>query len=132
MNSMKELDREVERIVQAVEHEVPPAVERAFLEEIKGIIPGEANRCPREPRKPRKPRERSFFYYSGLAAAAAVLLAAILFILYLFQPAPERFTAEAEEVWVQDARVEGEPAQTVVINTTDPDITIVWVEKINK
>jgi hypothetical protein len=127
MSKKNELDRKVKGIVQSVAHDIPPGVENAFLEELKGI----------SPHSPHSPRKRSFFYYGGLAAAAAVLLAAVLFIfdlLHLFNPSGDggRFIAEAGEVWVQAARVEGEPANTVVVNTTDPDITIVWVEKIQK
>lgn len=123
MSNIKTFDREVMKRVQAVERDIPPDLERTFLEEFNTIIPEKESR---------RARRRPVFYYGGLAAAAAVLLAAFLFVFYFIHQSPDTFTAEAEEVWVQSALVEGEPANTVVVNTTDPDITIVWVEKVKK
>ncbi|NIM15467.1 MAG: hypothetical protein GTO45_26115 [Candidatus Aminicenantes bacterium] len=123
MSNIKTFDREVMKRVQAVEHDIPPDLERTFLEEFKTIIPEKERR---------RGRRRPVVYYGGLAAAAAVLLAAFLFVFYFIHRSPDTFTAEAEEVWVQSALVEGEPANTVVVNTTNPDITIVWVEKVKK
>lgn len=119
MNREKIFDREVRKRVQSVEQDIPPDLEKAFLEEFKTVIPEKEKQGA---------RRHPVVYYGGLAAA--VLLAAFLFVFYFFHQSPGTFTAEAEEVWVQAARVEGEPANTVVVNTTDPDITIVWIEKI--
>jgi hypothetical protein len=123
MSNIKTFDREVMKRVQAVERDIPPDLERTFLEEFNTVIP--------EKERGRS-RGRPVVYYGGLAAAAAVLLAAFLFVFSFIHQSPDRFTAGAEEVWVQSALVEGEPANTVVVNTTDPDITIVWVEKVKK
>jgi hypothetical protein len=122
MSNNKTFDREVMKRVRAVEHDIPPDLERRFLEEFNAVIPGKERR---------RTRGRPVVYYGGLAAAAAVLLAVFLFVFYFFHlhRSPDTFTAEAGEVWVQFALVEGESANTVVVNTTDPDITIVWVEK---
>ncbi len=120
MSNNKTFDREIMKRVQAVEHDVPPDLERRFLEEFNAVIPG---------KEKRRVGGRPVVYYGGLAAAAVLLLAVFLFVFYFFHQSPARFTAEADEVWVQSALVEGEPANTVVVNTTDPDITIVWVEK---
>ena len=64
-----------------------------------------------------------------LAAAATLLLAILFFLFPLFHQRID--PVEAEEVRVQAARVEGQPATTYVVNTKDPDIAIVWIEKID-
>jgi hypothetical protein len=70
-----------------------------------------------------------FIYYGALVTAATILLVILLFLFPLFHQKING--VEAGEVWVQAARVEGQPASTFVINQKDPDITIVWIEKIN-
>lgn len=121
MSKKKTFDREVMERVQSVERDIPPDLVKNFMEEFNTIIPEKERHHA---------RRRPFFYYRGLAAAAAVILAVSLFVFYFIHQSPDTHTAEAEEVWVQSALVEGEPANTVVVNTIDPDITIVWVEKV--
>jgi hypothetical protein len=115
----KRWDREVMKRVQAVERQVPPDLETAFLREIQAITP----------RPPRQQKPRAF-YYGALAAAAAVLLVVLFFLFPLFHRHID--SAGADEVWVQDAWVEGKPASTFFVNSTNPDITIVWIEKIEE
>ena len=118
VNPIKALDREIKNRVQAVEQEVPPELEAAFLEKLNGIVPGASHF-----------HRHRFIYYGALATAATVLLVILLFLFPLFHRKING--VEAGEVWVQAARVEGRPASTFVINQKDPDITIVWIEKIN-
>jgi hypothetical protein len=118
VKSIKAIDREIKKHVQAVEQEVPPELEAAFLEKLNGIVP---EKSPF--------RRHRFIYYGALVTAATVLLVILLFLYPLFHR--QINGVEAEEVWVQAARVEGQPASTFVINQKDPDITIVWIEKIN-
>lgn len=115
---IKVIDGEIKKHVQAVEQEIPPELEAAFLEKLNGMIPEESH----------LPRHR-FVFYGVLVTAATILLVIFLFLYPLFHQQINR--VEAEEVWVQAARVEGQPASMVVINQKDPDITIVWLEKIN-
>lgn len=120
MKTAKKFDREIMKRVQAVERDIPADLERAFLEKLEEIAPV------------KRRRERNTFYYGVLASAASLLLAVLLFLFHPFHRQDDAFTAEAQEVWVQEARVEGEPASTYIIEQKDPDITIVWVEKIKK
>ncbi len=115
----KNLDREIRKRVQALEQEIPQEVENSFLEKLDGIVPG----------LPQVHRSR-FFYYGALATAASILLA-ILFLLLpsLHRPLPH---AGSQDVWVQSAQVDGQPASTIIIASQDPDCTIIWLEKINK
>ena len=101
-----------------MEQEVPLELEAAFLEKLNGIVPEQS-----------PPRRHPFIYYGVLATAATALLVILLFLYPLFHRQIDG--VEAEEVWVQAARVEGQPAGTFIINQKDPDITIVWIEKIN-
>ena len=115
----KNFDREIRKRVQTLEQEIPRELENDFLEKLDGIVPV----------LPQVQRSR-FFYYGALATAASILLA-ILFLLLpsLHRPLPH---ADSQEVWVQSAQVEGQPASTIIIASQDPDCTIVWLEKINK
>jgi hypothetical protein len=118
INSIKTLDREIKKHVQAVEQEIPPELEAAFLEKLKGMAPEESHF-----------HHHHFIYYGVLVTAATILLVILLFLFPLFHQKING--AAAGEVWVQAARVEGQPASTFVINQKNPDITIVWIEKIN-
>ena len=112
------LDQEIKRSIQAVEQEVPSRVEDAVLAEFLRAVPLHL------------PSLRRRRIYWGVLAAAATLLLVILFFLFpLFHQQID--PVEADEVWVQAACVEDQPATTYVINSKDPDITIVWIEKIN-
>jgi hypothetical protein len=121
MKTAKKIDREIKKRVRAVESDIPPALEKAFLEKLEGIEPGKI-----------RPREKRFVYYGVLAAAASLLLAVLLLLFPLFHQQIENGTADAQEVLIQDPRVEGVPASTFIINPKDPDITIIWVEKNKK
>ena len=114
--SRKNLDQKIKKCIQAVEQEVPPQVETAFMAKLHQAIP-------------HRPPRRSGIYWGVLAAAATLLLVILFFLFPLFHQQID--PVEAEEVWVQAACVEGQPATTYVINEKDPDITIVWIEKIN-
>jgi hypothetical protein len=115
---IKTIDREIKKRVQAVEQEVPLELEAAFLEKLNGIVPEKSHF-----------RRHRYLYYGALVTAASILLVILLFLYPLFHQQIDG--VEAEEVWVQAVRVEGQPASTFVINQKDPDITIVWIEKIN-
>ncbi|UCH94262.1 MAG: hypothetical protein JSV88_28885 [Candidatus Aminicenantes bacterium] len=118
IKSMKAFDQEIKKRVQAVDREIPRELENAFLEKLNRLVP----------EKPLAHRHR-FIYYGALATAAAILLVIFLFLFPLFHR--QINSVEAEEVWVQAARVEGQPASTFIVNQKNPDITIVWIEKIN-
>lgn len=115
---IKAIDREIKKCVQAVEQEIPSELEAEFLLELNGIVPEKSHF-----------RQHRFIYYGALVTAATILLVIFLFLYPLFHQQINH--VEADEVWVQDAHVEGQPASTFVINQKDPDITIVWIEKIN-
>lgn len=115
---IKTIDQEIKKRVQAVEQEVPLELEAAFLEKLNGIVPEKSHFS-----------QHRFLYYGALVTAASILLVILLFLYPLFHQQIDG--VEAEEVWVQEAHVEGQPASTFVINQKDPDITIVWIEKIN-
>jgi hypothetical protein len=115
---IKTLDRQIKNRVQAVEQEIPPELETVFLEKLNGMAPEESHF-----------HHHRFIYYGALVTAATILLVILLFLFPLFHQKING--AAAGEVWVQAARVEGQPASTFVINQKDPDITIVWIEKIN-
>ena len=115
---IKALDHEIKKRVQAMEQDVPLELEAAFLKKLNGMVPEEYHF-----------HRHRFIYYGTLVTAATVLLVILLFLFPLFHQKING--VEAEEVWVQAARVEGQPASTFVINQKDPDITIVWIEKIN-
>jgi hypothetical protein len=118
VKSIKALNREIKKRLQAMEQDVPLELEAAFLEKLNGIVPEEYHF-----------HRHRFIYYGALVTAATVLLVILLFLFPLFHQKIDG--VEAGEVWVQAARVEGQPASTFVINQKDPDITIVWIEKIN-
>jgi hypothetical protein len=118
VKSTKTIDRDIKKRVQAVEQDIPSKLEAAFLEKLDGIVPEKSHF-----------RRHRLIYYGALVTAATILLVIFLFLYPLFHQQINR--VEAEEVWVQAARVEGQPASTFVINQKDPDITIVWIEKIN-
>ena len=118
MKTAKKFDREIKKHVQAVESDIPPALEKAFLEKLDKILPGKI-----------RTRESRFVYYGVMAAAASILLAMLLFLFPIFHHQAEIAAVDAHAVWVQDARVEGVPASPFIINPKDPDITIIWVEK---
>jgi hypothetical protein len=115
---IKAIDREIKKRVQAVEQEIPLELEAAFLEKLDGIVPEKSHF-----------RRHRFIYYGGLAAAATILLVILLFLFPLSHQQMD--SVEAEEVRVLAALVEGQPASTFIVNQKDPDITIVWLEKIN-
>jgi hypothetical protein len=118
VKQIKTLDRQIKKRVQAVEQEIPPELEAAFLKKFNGMVPEESHL-----------HHHRFIYYGALVTAATILLVILLFLFPLFHQKING--VEAGEVWVQAARVEGQPASTFVINQKDPDITIVWIEKIN-
>jgi len=118
INPIKTLDREIKKRVQSMEQDVPLELEAAFLEKLNGMVPEESHF-----------HRHRFIYYGVLATAATVLLVILLFLFPLFHQKIDG--AAAGEVWVRAARVEGQPASTFVIKQKDPDITIVWIEKIN-
>jgi hypothetical protein len=117
------LDQEISRLVQAQERDVPPRLDRAFHEALRHVEPGPAQRSS-------APRPVLF---KVALAAATVLLVSVMILFYLFYqqagPAPD-VIVEAEEVWLQETYVEGEPAATYTVNPKEGDMTIVWVEKI--
>jgi hypothetical protein len=111
------LDREIKKSVQAVEYDVPLELEAAFLEKLDDILPEESN-----------PHQHRLIYY-GLVTAVSILIVIFFFFYPIFNGQESHL--EAEEIWVQAARLEDHPANTVIIKKKDPEITIVWIEKIN-
>ena len=128
MNNIKPFDREVMNKVRSLEQDIPPELDQAILENL--LEAGSQTNHPDQ-----HPTRQFNMSYAGWTVAAAVILVALLFFFPLFhQQGNGTFTAEAEEVWVQDARVDGQPAETLFINTSAEEdasgMTIVWIEKI--
>lgn len=115
--SIKVFDRGIKKRVQALDSDIPLELEAAFLEKLEKIVPEKSHRC-----------RQYLVYYGVLAAAATIILAVLLFIFPLFYQQIDQ--VEAGEVWIHAARVEGQPAYTFIINQKDPEMTIVWIEKI--
>ena len=65
----------------------------------------------------------------ALATAASFLLAVFLLVSVLFYKTPVTTNVEEDEVFIDSASVEGMPANTYIINSKDPYMTIVWIEK---
>lgn len=132
MSDNKTIDQEIMQKVRSVEHGIPQELEQSFLKELEGIEP-EERRLVRGP----------VFRYGTWAAAAVLVLVTLFFFFPLILRQGEEFpytaTVAADEVWVQDAYVEGRPAGTVVIGApagsdsdSDGEMTIIWIEKIEE
>lgn len=114
------IDNEIKKRVQAVESEIPSALETEFMNRLDQQSP--------EPPQRLAVRHR---YAGVLAAAASVLLAAFLLgpLLFRSDSIPASGSPEGDEVFIDLAQVEGMPANTYIMSKQDPDVTIVWIEK---
>ncbi len=120
------LDQKIINRVQAVEQQVPADLEKMCLDALESQVP--------EPAVPLTPKKRRFAYYGTMAAAATFVLVVLMMVFYLFyqQTSPTATpVVEAGEVCLQDTFVEDQQATTYVMNASDPDMTIFWVEKID-
>ena len=119
--NIKTIDKEIKKRVQAVESDIPDDLEKTFMKELSRLS------MASEP--PARRRRRSLLFMGALATAASFLLAAFLLVSTLFHKAPTPNNVEDDEVFIASASVEGMPANTYIINSKDPDMTIVWIEK---
>ncbi len=117
--NFENIDKEIKKRVQAVELDIPNDLEKKFMKELNhmSVTPG----LPHT-------KKRSLFFMGALATAASFLLAAFLLVSTLFYKTPTPNNVE-DEVFIDSASVEGMPANTYIINSKDPDMTIVWIEK---
>ncbi len=113
-NNLKHFDEMIKKRVQAVEQDIPAALEKTFMEKMD------------EPYPAKKRTNRVFI--RTLAAAASLLIVVLLAVTLLFHPVQTPAAVE-KEVFIDYATVEGQPATTYIVNQQDPDMTIVWIEK---
>jgi len=118
--NIETIDKEIKKRVQAVESDIPDALEKTFMKELSRM--SMASESPAR-------RKRSLLFVGALATAASFLLAAFLLVSTLFHKAPTPNNVEEDMVFIDSASVEGMPANTYIINTKDPDMTIIWIEK---
>lgn len=111
----KRFDEEIKKRVRALEQDIPPGLEETFMEKLDGLSPVKM-RTLRVPR-------------GALAAAASLLIVVLLAVTLLFRPAQAPAAVE-QDVFIDYATVEGQPATTYIVNQQDPDMTIVWIEKV--
>jgi hypothetical protein len=114
------IDKEIKKRVQAVESDIPGDLEKTFMKELSRLSMASG---------PPARRRRSLLFMGALATAASFLLAAFLLVSTLFHKTPTPNSVEEDEVFIASASVEGMPANTYIINSKDPDMTIVWIEK---
>jgi negative regulator of sigma E activity len=110
------LDREIKKRVQALESDIPPRLERQFLESLQRSTP-----------LPARPKPRLRLLYGAAAAAAAC--AAVVFICLFFFGQRTDTPSEPTQVVVLAPRVEGQAAEAYIFREKAPDMTIIWVEK---
>ena len=115
----KPLDEEIRKRVRALEQDIPAGLEERFLEKLDGKPDG---LFPVKQRPRRVSR-------GVLAAAASLLIVVLLAAVLLFRPAQAPAVVE-NDVFIDYATVEGQPATTYIVNRHDPDITFVWIEKV--
>jgi hypothetical protein len=118
LKPVNDFERTLMNKVQALDSDIPIELEDSFLEKLEEITPANAPN-----------RRRPMFLYGSIASASAVLIAVWLSIAPLFDYKID--IVEAGEVVVQDAFLEDQPANVVVVNPSDPEMTIVWLEKID-
>ncbi len=118
--NIETIDKEIKKRVQAVESDIPDDLEKKFMKELSRL--SMASESPTR-------RRRSLLFMGALATAASFLLAAFLLVSTLFHKPPPPNNVEEDEVFIDFASVEGMPANTYIINTKDPDMTIIWIEK---
>jgi len=113
-------DRYLKKRVRSVESEVPGHLEFSLIKNKLNESPGAFENVLPLTRRPYR-----HFVYGAAAAAAAI--AALLFLFSLFQPGIVEKPYTGDEV--RFASVEGVPADTIRIQTNNPDMVIIWVEK---
>ena len=118
--NFENIDKEIKKRVQAVGLDIPNDLEKKFMKELNhmSVIPG----LPHT-------KKRSLFIMGALATAASFLLAVFLSVSLLFYKTPVINNVEEDEVFIDSTSVEGMPANTYIINSKNPNMTIVWIEK---
>lgn len=130
------LDKIIKQKIQSVERDIPGGLEERIQTKLEQIYAAPGSLDNFMPGKEKK----TLLFVGALATAASLLLAVLLLITAfpsLFHP--ERPAAPggvlgvmggAEDgAFVDSARVEGVPADTIIIDQKDPDMTIIWIEK---
>jgi hypothetical protein len=112
---MNTQDQKIRKWIQSAEKDIPVTVEQKFLQELNRL-------SQKEPVFPKKPRP-----WISIAAAAAVCAILALWIIIPLMQKPSGQSEEA--VLVQQARIQGRNAQTIIYKEKDPELTIVWIEK---
>lgn len=133
----EDMDKEIKKRVRAVERDIPGELEDSIMKELGqidmtlGPLPSHMRHTPRN--------EKKTLLSVGALAAAASLLLAVLLLVTVFPSLSHRGrvatttpeVVEEDGIFV-DARVEGMPADTFIIDQKDPDMIIVWIEKAPK
>lgn len=119
------IDKEITQKVQVIQLVIPDEVEQSFMKALQHAE-------PLQPQKTTTASEQNFHWRHSLLAAATILLMVVMLLVYssrLHQSAVKMPVNNLDEVIIQNATVEGKPANTVLINPKDSNITIVWLEK---
>lgn len=122
----KAFDREIKRLLRFHESEVPTLLDKEIQKQIYSFNP------LYETEKPKiLPLKRNYkLIVLEALAAAVILIFTLLFFFPIFQGQPP--AAEAGEILIHDATIEGKPAFTITIRNSNPDFTIIWIEPIKK
>ncbi len=122
----KVFDSELKRLLRFDESEVPATLDNEIREQIYSINPLHVIDKPKV-----LPSKRNYkIIVIEAVVAAVILLLTLLFFFPLFQGQPP--AAEAGEILIHDATLEGKPAFTITIRNSNPNLTIIWLEPIKK
>ena len=123
--NLKKFDDILMKKVRMLETDIPQELEERVLNEINQL-----STSPDIPTKPAfpQPSRKTRLYFGVLVTAASLFLAVLLAVTLLFNPSPVPISIE-QDVSIDFAEVEGQPANTYIFNEQDTDTTIVWFEK---
>jgi hypothetical protein len=117
---MKKRDTWIKERIQAVENPLPRELEDRVAAELSrtGLSPKTKSRAP------------PYRFPKRWAVAAATAACALLLIFVTNVKRADRPGRE-EQVMILKAEVEGIPAQTYIFPSQDPDMRIIWFERIH-
>lgn len=123
--SVTDFDNELRKKVGAMEVDIPGDLEERFLKELDRLVarPGNSTKPGFLP----SGRKRGMLPWT-LATAASLLLIVFLAVTVFYRSSPAPVSS-AQEVLIDDAKVEGQPVNIYIISQRDPDMTIIWLEK---
>ncbi len=117
---MKKRDEWIKERVQAVENKIP--------HELEGRLASELSRAGLDPKL--KSVAPPYRFPRRLAVAAATAVCALLLIFVTNVKRTDRSGREGQ-VMILKAEVGGAPAQTYIFPSQDPDMRIIWFERIH-